>query len=202
MFLSTTLSAIAGAATWSLAEYTIHNLLGHKFVKNKSFFTKEHTRHHATTSYFATTASKARAATLTTAAMAPLAMRLVGKRLGLIYTASFVGAYVGYELLHRRAHTHAPKTRYGRWMRKHHFHHHFHSPFKNHGVTSPIWDHLFGSHETPAVIRVPERHAMPWLVDPATGEVWPEHAADYCLQRKKKKAKSNQHVGAQPNQAA
>ena len=50
----------------------------------------------------------------------------------------------------------------------------------NHGVTSPLWDRVFGTLEVPDVIRVPRRHAMAWLTD-AGGTVLPEYAARYVL---------------------
>lgn len=90
--------------------------------------------------------------------------------------------YVAYEVVHRRAHTHAPRGPYSRWVRRNHFTHHFLTPRTNHGVTSPLWDRVFGTHEPLGVVRVPARHAMPWLLDPATGEVRAELAADYRLQ--------------------
>jgi len=181
MFISTCL----GAATWSAAEYFVHNYLGHRFAKNRNFFAAEHVRHHATTSYFAPTYKKAIAAGIVGAVLGPLAVSAAGRGRGVAYTLGFVSAYVSYEVLHRRAHTHARKTRYGRWLRKHHFHHHFHSPNMNHGVTSPLWDLLLDTHEPAIKVRVPERHAMPWLIDPATGDVRAEHADDYELIRKK-----------------
>ena len=70
----------------------------------------------------------------------------------------------------------------------------------NHGVTSALWDHLFNTHATPGMIRVPQKHAMPWLTDPATGAVRPEHRADYELVVKRAhRAKGT--TGAQPSAA-
>ncbi len=177
----------AGAATWSLSEWVIHNYLGHKLAKNRNFFSVEHVRHHATTSYFAPSYKKAIAAAVVGAGVAPLASALVGPRLGLSYTAGLVGAYLGYEVVHRLAHVSPPRTRYGRWLRKHHFHHHFHRPDKNHGVTSPLWDRLFGSYEPPGKIAVPERHAMPWLCD-ERGEIRAAFRDDYQLKVSAKSA--------------
>jgi hypothetical protein len=185
--IDTTLSTLVGAFGWSLAEHLIHENLGHKLAKNRNAFAREHVRHHATTSYFAPSTKKALAAVVAASAMAPLASFVAGPRKGLAFTGGFVGAYLGYEVLHRIAHTRAPRTRYGRWLRKHHFYHHFHEPAVNHGVPSPLFDHLFGTFRPVTQVRVPVRHAMPWLVDPASGEVWPQFAGDYALVRKREK---------------
>jgi hypothetical protein len=50
----------------------------------------------------------------------------------------------------------------------------------NHGVSMPLWDHVFGTHRAPGRIRVPRRLALPWMLD-ADGELRPEFAEDYEL---------------------
>lgn len=186
--IASILSTLAGAGTWTLAEHLIHHNLGHRYTRGKyNFFAQEHVRHHATTSYFAPSYKKAAAAAATTAAVGPVARLALGPRRGMAFTAGLVGMYVAYEVLHRRAHTHPPTNAYGRWMRKHHFYHHFHDPKVNHGVSAPWFDHLFGTHHDVGKVRVPEKHAMEWLVDPATGDVRAEFADDYELRRKKKR---------------
>jgi len=189
---TTVIATAAGAASWSLTEWVTHNYLGHKLAKNRNFFAVEHVRHHATTTYFAPHWKKALAATIVGGAILPVAATIAGPKLGAAYTAGFVGAYLGYEMLHRLAHVSGPRTRYGRWMRKHHFHHHFKRPNMNHGVTSPLWDWAFGSYDAPDKVRVPTRHAMPWLLDPQTGEVWPELRDDYELHHKGHPPKAEQ----------
>jgi hypothetical protein len=42
-----------------------------------------------------------------------------------------------------------------------------------------------GTYVEPSKIRVPLKHAMDWLVDPSTGEVWPRYQNDYELVRKR-----------------
>ena len=52
---------------------------------------------------------------------------------------------------------------------------------ENHGVTSPVWDLVFGTYvRVDGPIRVPRRMAMVWLVDD-DGTVRPEYAADYAV---------------------
>ncbi len=186
--LSTVLSAAVGVAGWSASEYLIHRFLGHEWAKkHKNAFSVEHVRHHATTSYFAPWWKKGLAAGGASAVVAPLASLLVGRRIGLAFTAGYVSMYLAYEAVHRRAHTHAPTGPYSRWVRRNHFAHHFMSPKDNHGVTAPIWDRVFGTARplddeegVPIRIKVPARHAMPWLID-EHGEVKAEFAADYEL---------------------
>jgi sterol desaturase/sphingolipid hydroxylase (fatty acid hydroxylase superfamily) len=184
--MKSVLSAAIGVASWSLTEYVVHRYLGHVFARNRNFFAVEHVRHHATTSYFAPAWKKGGAAAIVAAAVMPVAGIVAGKRDGLAFTAGLVGAYLGYEWLHYRAHVAAPANRYQRWLRKHHFFHHFHSPGSNHGVTSPLWDKVFGTYQQPTVVEVPARHAMPWLCDPKTGVIDARFTADYRIVDKRR----------------
>lgn len=174
-------SFVAGAAGWAASEYLLHRFVGHQ-PKSRTQFAREHRRHHAEGDYFAPTLKKAQA-------MGPVVI-LIGLFGGLVlggsgvfFAIGFAVAYAGYEIFHRRLHTHPPTNRYGRWARKHHFHHHFHDPKMNHGVTSPVGDWIFSTETRPARIRVPERLAMRWLVDPETNDVREAFAEDYQLVR-------------------
>ena len=178
--ITVVLAGLAGALTWTLAEYLIHRWMGHDRRFRRSRFGREHTRHHAEGSYFAPNRAKLGFAAVVAVVVGAPAIALAGLH-GLAWTVGLLGWYGGYELLHRRAHTHAGIGRYGRWLRRHHFHHHFVDPRTNHGVTSPLWDLVFGTYRPPSVIPVPPRLRMIWLCDPATGAVRSRHAADYVL---------------------
>jgi len=172
-------AAAAGVLTWSLMEYVIHRFLGHRYKRNP--FGVEHVRHHIEGNYFAPTWKKMIAAAVFVAVTIGPAVGLLGGDLGIAYVIGLVGFYGVYEWLHRREHTHAGIGAYGRWARRHHFHHHFVDGRTNHGVTSPIWDLVFGTYRRPSVIRVPRRLCMTWLLDPTTDAIRSEHAATYQL---------------------
>ncbi len=168
---------LIGAASWSAAEYGLHRFVMHEKHGPKLAST-EHLLHHADVTYFSPTSKKALSAAATAAVAFPAAWGLIGRRDATAYTAGMITAYVGYEVAHRRLHTHGPKTTYGRWMRRSHLHHHFGAPRRNAGVTSPVWDHVFGTYDDPGVVTVPRRMAPVWLVD-EHGEVQPEFQQDY-----------------------
>jgi sterol desaturase/sphingolipid hydroxylase (fatty acid hydroxylase superfamily) len=175
------IAVLAGIATWSLLEYLLHRFLGHDGRTMPNFFSVEHTRHHGVGDYFAPSWKKGIAALITFAAVTPLASLVAGRELGLLFSVSFVAMYVTYEVVHRRTHTHPGFGAYGRWIRRHHFHHHFENPHANHGVTSPVWDLVFGTFEPPRTVRVPAKLRMRWLCDPTTGQVRPQLAPYYEL---------------------
>lgn len=175
------LALALGVATWSILEYGLHRFLGHDRRTMPNFFSVEHTRHHGEGDYFAPTWKKGLAAVAIAGLTFALLRLLVEESLAVGYTTGFVGMYATYEVLHRRAHTHAGIGAYGRLLRRHHFHHHFANPRSNHGVTSPLWDLVFGTYEPVTQVRVPAKLAMRWLVDPRTGEVRERFAAHYHL---------------------
>lgn len=181
-----------GALSWSFAEYALHRFSGHgpraKASQRKpglfdGDFGSEHQAHHADTRYFTPTSRKLGLAAVALPVLAGAGSLLVGPRHAVSFALGFGSAYAWYEIVHRRTHTHAPRGAYSRWARRHHLHHHFESPRSNHGVSTPLWDLVFGTRQRPGQIRVPRRHAPSWLTDPGTGEVRPEYARDYALAR-------------------
>ncbi|MHB8877952.1 MAG: sterol desaturase family protein [Myxococcaceae bacterium] len=174
-------SALAGAATWTILEYGLHRFFGHDRRTFPNPFGTEHTRHHGEGDYFAPTWKKALVALCAFAIVGGLAAAVAGPSRGAAFALSFVSMYAAYELLHRRVHTHRGFGAYGRYLRRHHFHHHFANPRANHGVTTPLWDVVFRTLERPGRIRVPRKLQMRWLTDPATGEVRAEELPFYEL---------------------
>lgn len=174
----------AGVVGWTLAEWALHGLVFHS-RRLRNPFAREHARHHAKPSYFVGWPRKIPLLVILVAALTT-GLRPV---LGLAHAAAFACGlglmYVYYETLHRVIHARAPRTGYGRWARLHHVHHHFHAPRRNFGVSTPIWDRVFGTYvpfETP--LAVPERHALPWMLDAATGGLAQTYARDYVLTRR------------------
>lgn len=51
---------------------------------------------------------------------------------------------------------------------------------RNHGVTSPLWDMVFRTHEKVDVVKVPRRHVPPWLLD-SNGKVRAECRETYVV---------------------
>ncbi len=177
-------AAFAGVLTWTFLEYVLHRVLGHDRRTFPNPFGIEHTRHHAEGDYFAPGWKKALVTLAALGLIVPLATLTAGYTYGPVYAAAFVSMYVTYEWMHRRAHTHPGFGAYGRWMRRHHFHHHFANPRCNHGVTTPIWDVVFGTRVAVGRVRVPAKLQMKWLVDPATNDVRAELQPYYELTRR------------------
>ena len=179
----TALSLIAafgiGAATWTFAEYALHNWVGH-LGRGKNHFSRVHLRHHVEGDYFAENWQKVLFGFILGTPMWLAVAYILGMGVATSYTVGFIVMYCVYEYIHWSLHAFGPSTAYGRWARKHHFFHHFHNPTQNHGVTSFLWDAVFRTH-TPVdrVVEVPRHKAMVWLIDPATDAARVEYASDY-----------------------
>ena len=177
--LSSVLAFLGGIVGWTLLEYLLHRFVFHG-ASAKGPGAREHRRHHARVDYFAPWWQKALAALAATVILLPILSLMAGLQLGVISTLGFISMYLIYEILHRRAHTHPPRSRYGRWRRKNHFAHHFIDPRLAQGVTTLFWDRVFGTRLNVDRVRVPRRVAMPWLVD-ADGEILEDLSSDYEL---------------------
>ena len=114
-----------------------------------------------------------------TSSLALISSFVLNMSLGLSFTAGFTLFFINYEIHHKRAHSHAPLNAYGRWLRRHHFSHHFAAPRQNFGVTTPLWDLIFGTYTVIPTIRIPAKKAMIWLIDQETREILPQYASDY-----------------------
>jgi sterol desaturase/sphingolipid hydroxylase (fatty acid hydroxylase superfamily) len=180
------LPLLLGVLAWTFAEYALHNWVGHG-RRGRGEFSREHLAHHTDGTYFTATSQKVAMAVRILLVVVPIGLLVAGVLPGLSFSVGFVATWIGYEVLHRRLHTHPPRGRYGRWARRHHFAHHFSSAKVNHGVTSPLWDLVFRTYRRPGRIHVPEREAMSWLWDPQAGDVKACYAADYAIRRGKRR---------------
>jgi hypothetical protein len=169
----------AGAVSWTAAEYALHRFAMHE-LRGRGLPSVEHLKHHADVTYFSPTSKKLASAAGTTTVVYPLAAAVTGRRWATAFTGGLLAMYFAYEAIHRRIHTHPPVNRYGRWTRRNHLQHHFGSPMRNFGVTTPVWDALFRTGDDPGVVVVPRRMAPAWMLDGA-GDVRPEFAADYVV---------------------
>lgn len=167
-----------GILAWTFAEYATHHWVNH-LGRGKNPLSRGHLEHHRT-SRLVDTWLKYPTALILGLVFGTTAILIAGIATGAAWTCGFVGFYLVYEFTHERLHSHKPTTSYGALLRRHHFSHHFSSPKYNHGVTTRIWDWVFGSYAPLAPIRVPRRLAMPWLID-EEGRVRAEYAAHYKM---------------------
>ncbi len=156
---------LVGAFVWSLLEYTLHRWVFHERILGRRA-SHEHLEHHAKVNWFPPWSSKLKAAAVVLGGVGLVTVPLGGAVVGLSLVGGIVAGWLTYEALHRAIHVAGPRSAYGHWARRHHLHHHFADPRKNHGVSTPLWDVVFGTFVSVEIVRVPARQAakLPWLL--------------------------------------
>lgn len=177
---------LLGVVLWTALEWLIHGKAGHR-KKAKNPFAKEHAKHHATTSYIAGWPIKFVIVTPASLLVWGALMPVMGKVNAAGLVAGLALMYLYYEAVHRSIHRRAPRNRYDRWIRIHHVYHHFHNPQQNWGVTSPLWDKVFGTYvKVELPVSIPEKHVFPWMLDPDTGDLAAAYADDYVIRQRRR----------------
>jgi sterol desaturase/sphingolipid hydroxylase (fatty acid hydroxylase superfamily) len=70
--------------------------------------------------------------------------------------------YIAYDWTHYYTHHASPKGGIGKWLKRYHMLHHHDSPGHRYGITSPLWDLVFGTFLAPSKLaRQGGRHAQP-----------------------------------------
>jgi sterol desaturase/sphingolipid hydroxylase (fatty acid hydroxylase superfamily) len=186
VLLTAVLALAYGAFSWSVAEYVLHRFFMHQ-LWGKGIASREHLLHHAGNNEWnaANRLAWVGVVLVGLGIVAPIAAGLallVGLpwQVALLAGPAYIASYGVYDWVHWRAHHRYPSTAYELRLRHHHFHHHFGHPMENHGVTSTVWDKVFGTYADPGTIKVPRRLAMGWLVDD-DGHLRPEFEGDYVL---------------------
>jgi sterol desaturase/sphingolipid hydroxylase (fatty acid hydroxylase superfamily) len=115
-----------GVVTWTLGEYMVHRFVLHGFAPT------EHRLHHANPDD----------AVLTIFWQVWICFALVCLIAGGAFVAGALVAYTWYLFVHYRAH-HGPEKLPLRLLRHHQSHHRFAA--RNFGVSTTLWDHVFGT---------------------------------------------------------
>jgi len=135
-------AALAGFVAWTLIEYVLHRSVLHK----KTYFAPMHGQHHASPLAFIGTPPWVSVTVLTVVFLLPV-WRWAGFD---VADGLTVGVMVGYwwygvvhHIVHHHANTAAPS--YFNELRAWHMRHHYSPKSGNFGVTTSLWDHVFGT---------------------------------------------------------
>jgi sterol desaturase/sphingolipid hydroxylase (fatty acid hydroxylase superfamily) len=150
---------LAGLFAWTLVEYVIHGVLGHA---HRTFVTPLHDVHHRDPH-----AVFALGAWIPTAIVLIGAWALFGLAPGVVFSGGIVCGFAVYEYLHYRIHFVSPANKVEERLRARHLAHHMREPDAIFGVTSRIWDVVFGTEPEPTRMR--ELAAVGGRVQPLSG---------------------------------
>ncbi len=170
---------LVAAFGWTFFEYVLHRFAFHE-TRGKWYGSRQHLDHHTRANWIFDRAILLAwfGVLLVGAGLMWGGSALFGPWIGLPWGLGWIFGYFFYEWHHAQAHLRGPKNRWERFVRKQHFHHHFGHPLRNQGVTTNLWDIVFGTLDRPDRVRIPSRLAPVWLVD-SDGVLLPQYAADY-----------------------
>jgi sterol desaturase/sphingolipid hydroxylase (fatty acid hydroxylase superfamily) len=64
-----------------------------------------------------------------------------------------MAGYIAYDWVHYYTHHFHPKWRLGKWLRAYHLRHHFQDGDAFFGISSPLWDIVFGTYRSPLPVK-------------------------------------------------
>jgi sterol desaturase/sphingolipid hydroxylase (fatty acid hydroxylase superfamily) len=159
------LLAAGGLAAWTLTEYLMHRWVFHFRPRNdwqRWLFFMIHGVHHDYP-------NDSRRLVMPPLVSLPLAALFFGLFWGALppayaapFFAAFLLGYLGYDTAHFAIHHFAPRGRFLRLLKRHHLRHHFVYADRNFGVSTPVWDYVFGSvgpRPSPTTPSLPEEAA-------------------------------------------
>lgn len=146
------LGLLHGLLWWSFLEYLLHRFVLHWEPADPGWqaFRRKlpgHRSHHNGPEDPDDTVTKRHALGLVLGPLGLLLMLPLGFPLP-VALATVAGACLGYalyEYVHFSSHQLRMRTALGRMWKRHHGIHHFRDETVNFGVTSPLWDHVFGT---------------------------------------------------------
>lgn len=148
--------AALGFFFWTLCEYLLHRFIFHFNAEGKTEEKLQfliHGLHHSDP----VDASRLVMPPFPAIVLGLLFYGIFRGLLGHTYVDPFFGAfivgYLCYDYIHFAIHHFNPKTKLGKLIKQHHMQHHFVTPHARWGVSSPIWDHVFGTVEETDSLR-------------------------------------------------
>ena len=159
VILVDTLIFAAGVFVWTLLEYVIHGVLGHT---HRTFVSGLHEVHHRDPR-----AVFALGSWLPVAVVIGSASWIFGAAPGVIFLGGVAAGFAGYEFVHYRIHFSRPSCALEGRLRARHLAHHFRAPDAIFGVTTPLWDVVFGTE--PEAGRMRELAEVGKAIAPASG---------------------------------
>lgn len=139
---------LSGLLCWSLLEYILHRFLfhfrAHSPIEKRIQFII-HGLHHADPSDATRLVMPPTVSIVLALLFYGIFRWLLGEILVRPFFAAFLVGYLAYDYIHFSVHHFTPHTRFGMSLKRNHMRHHFDPKGSRWGVSSPFWDHVFGS---------------------------------------------------------
>jgi sterol desaturase/sphingolipid hydroxylase (fatty acid hydroxylase superfamily) len=136
----------AGMLAWTFAEYILHRWVFH-WTNDTPWGKRVHFLLHGVHHDFPNDKDRLVMPLPTSVPLAVLFFALftltLGRTVGEPFFAGFVIGYLFYDGTHYFVHHFTPRSRWGKFLRRHHMTHHFADHDGGFGVSSPLWDYVF-----------------------------------------------------------
>jgi sterol desaturase/sphingolipid hydroxylase (fatty acid hydroxylase superfamily) len=147
---------ILGLFLWTFAEYTLHRFVFHyqpKGALQERIVFLFHGIHHAQPQCKTRLVMPPIVSIPMAGLFYGLFILVFSKILGLPQWVSptfagFILGYLAYDMTHYATHHFAMRAGYWKYIKRYHMQHHYKSPDKRFGVTSPVWDLVFKTRPT------------------------------------------------------
>ncbi|RRQ21039.1 sterol desaturase family protein [Thiohalobacter thiocyanaticus] len=143
---------IAGLVTWTFAEYTLHRFVFHYPARSrlgKRFVFLFHGVHHDTPQDKTRLVMPPAGAALILGVLWLLFSSVLPHPWAEPFTAFFLLGYLVYDYIHYATHHFPMRHPVLRFLKQYHMHHHFSADAGRYGVSSPLWDRVFGTYLPP-----------------------------------------------------
>lgn len=138
---------VVGFVLWTFFEYVLHRWIFHHIPEDpdrRRRYYLVHQIHHDYHEWDRLVAPPM--LSLTLGVIFVVAFRiLLGPSLMWPVYAGFIVGYLAYDYTHFYTHFGKPRSKYAKLLRRRHMQHHTTYPDKWYGVSSPFWDHVFGT---------------------------------------------------------
>jgi sterol desaturase/sphingolipid hydroxylase (fatty acid hydroxylase superfamily) len=139
---------LVGVLLWTFAEYMLHRYVFHYEPKSnwgKRFHFILHGVHHDYP-------NDATRLVMPLGISVPIAViffflftSIFGQQYAPAILAGFILGYICYDMIHYATHHLSMRGPVGAWLKKHHLRHHYGDEGIGYGVSSPLWDIIFGT---------------------------------------------------------
>jgi 4-hydroxysphinganine ceramide fatty acyl 2-hydroxylase len=136
-----------GAFSWTLAEYLLHRFVFH-FEPKTSIGFKIQFMIHGVHHQYPRDPKRLVMPPVVSLTLAVLFWYLFRCSLGIYAFAffpGFIAGYIAYDMTHYAIHHFKPPKNKLRNLWKHHLKHHYQAPDRAFGVSTPLWDYIFGT---------------------------------------------------------
>jgi len=140
---------VFGLLVWSLAEYALHRFIFH-YVPTSGWGKQIHFMFHGVHHDYPSDSTRLVMPPIVSIPLAFLFYFLFKNILGTRYLppffAGFILGYLAYDLTHYAVHHFSLRGRISLYLKQQHMRHHYMDPDGNYGVSSPLWDFVFGTY--------------------------------------------------------